>query len=318
MKKERINILIASDTNYASYYGVMLTSLFENNKESLFDIYFLTDKSLKGEDSKKFELLTSKYDAQLFVIPVNVNLVKTFPEVAHIKLPAYYHLSLSNLLPQTVHKIIYLDGDIIINGDIRPLWDIDLSTYACAQVVNCTYFDDDYYIRLGYEKKWNYYNNGVAVYNVDYLREIDFSNMAIRYINENKEKVYWMDQDAENALLYDKMLSLPITYNYQTLFLHHSDWDNYDEDFRKQVMDIASNPIVIHYCGHLKPWDFRYYMMPYGKIWRGVCKRSLWSDAYSKYPRNKYIKFLIKRLFFPFLLKRKRDEEYIAESLRLS
>ena len=316
--KEHINILIASDTNYASFYGVMLTSLFESNKDSLFDVYFLTDKSLKEEDSEKFELLTSKYNAHLFVIPVNVDLVKTFPEVAHIKLPAYYHLCLSNLLPNSVHKIIYLDGDIIVNGSLRSLWDTDLSSFACAHVVNCTYFDDDYYTRLGYEKKWNYYNNGVAVYNVDYLRKIDFSNMAIRYINENKDKVYWMDQDAENALLYDKMLSIPITYNFQTLFFHHSDWDNYDLLFRRQIMDVASNPIIIHYCGHLKPWDFRYYLMPYGKIWRKVCKHSLWQEAYSKRPYSKYIKFWIKRIFFPLLLIKKRNAEYIVESKKYS
>ena len=315
---ERINILIASDTNYASYYGIMLTSLFEKNRECLFDVYFLTDKTLTGEDADKFGKLTSSYNARLFVIPVDVDLVKTFPEVAHIKLPAYYHLSLSNLLPQSVHKIIYLDGDIIINGDIRPLWETNIDNYACAQVVNCTYFDNDYYERLGYDKKWNYYNNGVSVYNVDYLRKISFSDMAIHYINENKDKVYWMDQDAENALLYDKMLSLPITYNYQTLFLHHSDWDNYDENFRHQVMAAADNPVIIHYCGHLKPWDFRYYMMPYGRIWRETCRNSLWSEAYQKRPHSKYIKFWIKRLIFPFMLKKKRDEEYIVESRKYS
>lgn len=312
--KERINILIASDSNYAPYYGVMLTSLFDTNRDSLFDVYFLTDKSLTGKDKEKFEKLTASLGARLFVLPVNVDLVKTFPEVAHIKLPAYYHLALANLLPKSVHKVIYMDGDMIINGDIRPLWEVDLSKYACAQVVNCTFFDDDYYNRLEYDKKWSYYNNGVSIYNLDYLREINFSEVAIRYINEHKDKVYWMDQDAENALLYDKMLRLPIEYNFQTLFLHHSDWDNYDETFRKQVLDVASHPVVIHYCGHLKPWDFRYYKMPYGCIWREVCSRSLWPDAYKKRPLWNYLKFIVKRVLFPQRLDRARRREYIDEA----
>lgn len=114
------------------------------------------------------------------------------------------------------------------------------------------------------------------------------------------------------------MLSLPITYNYQTLFFHHSDWDYYDDSFRKQVMDVASNPVIIHYCGHLKPWDFRYYKMPYGKIWQDVCRRSLWPDAYQRCPICKYVKFWIKRLFLPFILDKKRDAEYIIDSRRYS
>jgi len=42
---EKINILIASDVNYAPYYGVMLTSIFENNKSLSFVIYLLTDET---------------------------------------------------------------------------------------------------------------------------------------------------------------------------------------------------------------------------------------------------------------------------------
>lgn len=310
---DRINILIASDTNYAAYYGIMLTSLFQTNPDSLFDIYFLTDKTLSGEDAVKFDKLTKNHNARLFVIPVNVDLVKTFPEVAHIKLPAYYHLSLSNLLPDSVHKIIYMDGDIIVNGDIRPLWNVDLINYACAQVINCTFFDEDYYNRLGYDKKWSYYNNGVSVYNLDYLREINFSDIAIRYINENKDKVYWMDQDAENALLYDKILSLPITYNFQTLFFHHSDWDHYDDSFRKQVLEVAANPVVIHYCGHLKPWDRKYYGMPYDKEFRKFMKKSYWPNQYGTMSLKKRLKLHIKRILFPWKIRERIDTEYTKE-----
>ncbi len=316
--EERINILIASDTNYAPFYGIMLTSLFESNRDCLFDVYFLTDKTLSESDTEKFKKLATSYNANIIIIPVDVDLVKTFPEVSHIKLPAYYHLSLSNLLPESVHKIIYLDGDIIVNGDVRPLWNVDLTDYACAQVVNCTFFDDDYYNRLEYNKKWSYYNNGVAVYNVDCLRKIGFSDAAIRYINENKDKVYWMDQDVENALLHEKMLSLPITYNYQTLFLHHSDWDYYDDAFRKRVMAVAPNPVIIHYCGHLKPWEFSYFKMPYGRVWRDVCNRSMWPNAYHKRPYSKYVKFWVKRIFLPFLLTKKRNVEYCVESRQFS
>lgn len=37
--KNSINILCATDDNYAPYCGVMLTSLLENNKQYNIDIY---------------------------------------------------------------------------------------------------------------------------------------------------------------------------------------------------------------------------------------------------------------------------------------
>ena len=54
MNNDRINILIACDKNYAPYYGVMLTSLFYNNKDSVFHIHWITDKFVPQEEKDKF------------------------------------------------------------------------------------------------------------------------------------------------------------------------------------------------------------------------------------------------------------------------
>lgn len=315
---ERISILIASDANYAPYYGIMLTSLFKQNRDSRFDVYFLTDRSLSTDNAHKFDKLTANYGARLFVLPVDIDLVKGFPEVLHIKLPAYYHLSLSNLLPETIHKILYLDGDIIINGNIRPLWEVNLTNYASAQVKDNAFLDEQNYQRLKYNKKWGYYNNGVAIYNLDYLREIDFSNVAIRYIHENKDKVYWMDQDAENALLHEKMLSLPITYNFQTLFMSNLHWNTYSIDFQNEILNVAEKPVIVHYCGPLKPWQYQYYKMPYAALWNSVRKKSFWRDSVIRKPHVKFLKHTLKRIFRYSDLLEIRDKEYIRESLHFA
>lgn len=316
--QETINVLIASDINYAPYYGVMLTSLFVHNLDCTFDIHWLTDGSITQKEKEKFISLVKKYKSRLFIYNVNVDLIKKFPTIGHISLPSYYNLEASKLLPTTVHKIIYLDGDMVVNGNIRNLWDVDLSDYACAMVPNCAYYDESNYRRLNYESQWGYYNNGTTIYNIDYLREINFAHKAIDYILGNIEKIKWMDQDVINALLYDKTLALPLKYNFQTLFFEPNRWNSHTESFKKEILEAAGNPVIIHYCGRLKPWQYQYYMMPFGKLWAKTCEQSCWHTALCRKPYLKYIKHLLKRILKRSSLLELRNKEYIEESIRFS
>ena len=56
-----INIVCATDGKYVPYCGVMLTSLFENNKEREVNVYILIDKALNAEGVAKFEKLAKRY-----------------------------------------------------------------------------------------------------------------------------------------------------------------------------------------------------------------------------------------------------------------
>ena len=115
MNKERINILIASDINYAPYYGVMLTSLFENNRNSSFDVFLLTDNTWSKTETIKFETLCKKNNSNFYVRIINdVEITDSFPLSAHLNRATYYNLNAANLLPSTIHRVIYMDGDMIV------------------------------------------------------------------------------------------------------------------------------------------------------------------------------------------------------------
>ena len=67
MKNDILNILCATDDNYAPYYGVMLTSLFMNNKDSQFDVYLLTDTTWTEKETKRFKKLCGQYNSRFIV-----------------------------------------------------------------------------------------------------------------------------------------------------------------------------------------------------------------------------------------------------------
>ena len=285
-----------------------------NNQESRFDIHMLTGSTWTEKVSVKFEKLVAKYNSEFHVHVVDEQQMANFPLCGHLTLPTYYNLCASDLLPDSIHRIIYMDGDMIVNGDIRPLWELDLQGKACAQVLGAAYYEDSQYYRLGFDKRYGVSNNGVVLYDLDKIREMNFSQKAIQFILDNPDKVTWMDQDAMNALLYDKTLRLPFYYNFQTLALTKERWQYYDEDFRKQVLESAKNPIVIHYTGRDKPWQFRYYGYPFGLLWDRYCGQSYWKNAKQRRPFVKYMKYLVKRLFWRSSFKRKCDAIYVSEA----
>ena len=49
---ERINILCATDNNYAPYCGIMLTSLFESNRDCGFNVFVFVDGCLSNANQK--------------------------------------------------------------------------------------------------------------------------------------------------------------------------------------------------------------------------------------------------------------------------
>jgi lipopolysaccharide biosynthesis glycosyltransferase len=317
MAKERINILIGSDVNYAPYYGVMLTSLFMNNRESHFDVYLLTDNSWTVEETMKFERLTGKYNSNFFVFVVDASEMESFPRTTHISKPTYYRLKAPSLLPESIHKVLYLDGDIIINGDIFSLWTTDITDFAIAGVDDTIYYEDEVYARLGYDKSYGYFNAGVALYNLDYWRNNHVSDMAIRYIRDDRNKIKWMDQDVINALLFNKKKRLPLKYNLQNRLLFAREWTFFDDSFRKEILQEMINPVIVHYCGPDKPWSFRYYHSPYSELYHYYRRNSLWVNAIDHRPFIKYIKFLVKRIINHPSLDENVSEKYIKEALEL-
>ena len=303
---ERINILCATDNNYAPYHGVMLTSLFINNRDSQFDVYMLMDDTWDDSETSKFVQLCAKYDSEFHLIKVDNSVIKDFPQREHITLPTYYRLLACELLPKTIHKILLLDGDIIIRGDIRPLWNINLEGYAFAGVEDMDSITGDCFSRLGYDCEFGYYNAGVSLYNFDYWRDNHVSEQLVELIRTQPDRMKWMDQDAVNFLLHDKRYKLPLRYNFQVYYLDHTWWDLYSDDFHKEIESECQSAIIIHYNGRLKPWSFRYNGFPFARLWKHYQRLSLWEikDNSSWFKR---FKRCVKRVFFPWLAYENRN-----------
>lgn len=245
------------DHRFIKYCVVMLVSLFENNKDEKFGIHIVAD-DLQDKDKQLMQESLQKYGHQLHFYDVSPDLLKGYPisSDSHITLSTYYRLFLPNILSKEIHKIIYLDCDLVVRGSIRNLWDIDISQYAIGCVEDMLSSgmpqQDRPADRLHYNPTDSYFNAGVLVVNLDYWREHNIVHQCMEYIEKYPERLQFYDQDVLNAVLHNQKLFIPFIWNMQEGFyrrrrrINKNTWAELDQ--------AMMNPTILHYTGKKKPW----------------------------------------------------------------
>ena len=126
------------------------------------------------------------------------NLKNHFTPLAQLRLFA-------DMIPEIPYKVIYLDTDTVVNGDLKELFKIDISNYELAAV-------KDLYNWLN-PNRWKvkkYFNSGVLLLNMKEIRKTKLFKKS-RELVANK-KMISPDQDALNFLV-KKKLMLPEKFN---------------------------------------------------------------------------------------------------------
>ncbi|MDY3063131.1 MAG: glycosyltransferase family 8 protein [Bacteroidaceae bacterium] len=296
--KTTMNIVCATDDNYVPLCGIMLTSLFENNKDCHIDTYIITSDLNKKNKSQLEALSTSKtgYDTTIHFCETSEQTFKNCPirKGDHVSLAAYYRLLTPLILPTHVEKVLYLDCDIIITDSLYQLYNTDISDVslaACAEhdgEIGKLQVSESHITRLGYPIKWGYFNSGVLLINLSYWRKNNISNTLIDYISNNKEKCLLHDQDALNAVLGGQKKFIPYKYNFMT-YLFTPGYATYNKD-----VFLEERPAIIHYCTPTKPWDWYLYDYPFSKQREHYRTISPWKNWENNMPMKKKLirKFL--------------------------
>ena len=214
--------------------------------------------------------------------------------MSYWSIATYYRLYASELLPESVHRILYLDCDIIVNGKLDYLWEIDMTDKAAGVVPDIFEYDGHFQRQLHYPEEAGYFNAGVVLINVDYWREHNIGLRCFDFLANHYDIIEGNDQDVLNAVLWNSKISLPLTYNYQIQYLKDNFYINLTK-YRQEIESTKMNPIIIHYAAPEKPWNVLYYKMPYKKIWWQYKLKSPWWYILPQLPQRKTIKYLAKR-----------------------
>lgn len=199
-------------------YPSMVTaakSLLRNS--SVEKIYFLI------EDDEFPEWLPPQIET------INVSGQKFFPKSGinfqtHFTYMSLLRVCYTKLFPD-LGRILQLDVDTVVVDNIDPLWDTDLDNAWFAAVL------EDYSSYKPYGPK--YYNIGVAMFNLDKIRNDKADDRLIKFLNKTRAK--YIDQDAWNRFGIGKDVTLPVRYN------------------ECIVTGYTDSPAIIHFAGY-KEW----------------------------------------------------------------
>lgn len=270
-----INVLCSTDNTYVPYCGIMLTSLFENNKCPL--NVFIICNNLSKDGKEALASLGKTYGNLITFIHVDEEVTSGFPirERDHVSLATYYRLFATKILPEDIDRILYLDCDMIINGNIDELYSCDLTDKSMACTLDEDYMSDAKYARLGLSGPKTYFNAGMILINLQYWREHNIHDKCMQCIADIPEKLLLHDQDTLNVVLKDTVKLVSVTYNMQTglLYVGQRIGDEVKDDIQASIY----NPVIIHYTGPRKPW-LKHYHHPYIGHFRYYMKKSPWRE----------------------------------------
>lgn len=241
-----MNIAVGLSGNYLNHLIVMATSVCENNKRDI-DLYALVeefseeDKKFYFEKMEKYENLTTHF------IDISKEDVKGFPLTQYFKISTFFRVLLATKLSEDVKKILYLDVDLIVDNCLDELWDVEVdSAHPIAAVKEESL--RKYNNRLSIPDEYSYVNAGVLLLNMEEIRKQNLFEKVKDYIHDNAEHLMWLDQDALNASLYDKIKYVNNKWNYHNYFIVERKSD-------KKIILELDNPHIVHYTGPVKPWN---------------------------------------------------------------
>ena len=264
--------------------GVMLFSVCVNNPDINILFHIVVDESVTEENKRDILQTTSNFIAKNIVFYlVDSQLTRQFPlhKGTRITQATYYRLFLTDILPSTIDKVLYLDGDIIVRKTLLPLWKIDLTDYAIGGAFDWAEGRKEIYTRLGYPSTKGHFNAGVLLINLSYWRIHNLKKAFVEYVWNYSDRIKYEDQDVLNVVLQDQKLLIPIKYNFQTGFLKKIPEWNYLK-YEEEVNEGLSDPVIVHYTERYKPWyadtfpyhPYRNCFLKYQRktMWKGVCR----------------------------------------------
>jgi lipopolysaccharide biosynthesis glycosyltransferase len=245
-----IPVILNFDKAYLLPATVTIFSLLKNHPGREFKIYLIIAES-NPIWMKPLTDMVKKMGSEVIVKSVNLGLLSDVKLNKHFTLATYFRLFAANLIEEP--KALYLDSDILINGDLTELWETDLGDYPIAAVED--FMIDDFH-RLDLSSDTGYFNSGVMVLQLNEWRKLDLGSTTMDYITEFPEKIIYADQCGLNAVLQGNWYHLPPKWNYQSHEIQDSEFILNKSYFSKNHWNEALNqPKIIHFTGLPKPWN---------------------------------------------------------------
>ena len=266
------------DGRYSKFAGITMASIFENTTSEV-TVNILHDNTMTINNFEKFVYLAGKYGQHVKFYNVEricankINEIKTrFPQVLshRVTIGTMYRLLITDIFPESIKKIIYLDSDMIVNLDINELWKIELGDKALAAVpesqADTSFFKQvsrvHHLISSEKVKYEDYFNVAVMSANLDKLRaEKQTLQRGMEFVFDTPECVAH-DQDLLNYCFGNDYVHLPNRF------------DRFITSERAEKQSVRN--VIYHFTGSNPTMNFR---DPLNRLYFQYFEKTPWFNA---------------------------------------
>ena len=243
---QEIPVCFATDDNYVPFLAIAITSLLDNASKNNFYRIFVLTTSLKQENIDSIlKHQTENSSIEFISLARELDKIK---DMFHLRdyysKETYYRIFIPNLFPQ-YNKVLYLDCDITVLGDISQLYNTQIHGYyvgAAVEEVMQKYEVFGNYVEQadGINRK-DYFNAGILLINCRRWRNNLIAERFVDLLNRYKFRVV-QDEDYLNVLCNGNVKRISLGWN-KTSFKN--------EDFEDKDLKI------IHWKIIWRPWKYK-------------------------------------------------------------
>ena len=262
-----VPVVLAADDNYVPMLTTTIYSMLKNASTSFHYDVVVIGRDIPAERRSVMSRFLSRFPNMTlrFVDPnpiVGAYELKT--NNAHIGIETYYRFLIQELLP-FYDKVLYLDSDLVVEGDVSELFSSDLGDDLLAAVHDIDFLGNlnlDDGVRMRYSKEvlrlddpYGYFQAGVLLLNTRALRGLCTVGEWLEAVSNSK--FIYDDQDVLNSRCQGRVRYLDYRWNVMNdcrgrvgkLFsiAPASVYDSY--------LASREDPAIVHYAGADKPWN---------------------------------------------------------------
>ena len=294
-----MNVVYASDDNFAEIMGVSICSLFENNKDVAEIVVYVLEENFSDENKQKLEALAKAYGRTIKRIPTTsiINELSTLHQDRG-GASQFSRLFLSKLLPDNCTRVLYLDCDTCIRKNIENFYNQDLNGNTVCGVMDC--ISKQHRTVLGLEENDIYINSGMMLVDLSSWKQNLIENKITNIIKKFNGKVPYADQGILNLALQGKIKLVHPCYNCMSIFtaFGFDDLLKYRKpsacDSSVEIEEAKKNPSIVHFVTLFcisRPW-FKKSSGPFFDEWKHYKQISPWQNASERNPKKNLFQYL--------------------------
>ncbi|MBQ2814129.1 MAG: glycosyltransferase family 8 protein [Akkermansia sp.] len=259
MSQEMIHVCVISDANYHVPTTVALTSLKANLRPEVRCCVHYVCTSGQGWQREVIEQL-SEPGFDIRWVEAQLGPYAELKEQTHVAVSALVKFDLPYLLPE-VDKVLYLDGDILVTGDVAALYATDLTEHYMAAVRDMGGEETRHLHELVGVPQ--YFNSGVMLLNLEQMRCDELPEKLLRSKLQSPPTWTCMDQDVINDVMRGRVLNLPPRYNAMIPLFQNPMYGYTMAQINKfygcdyaDMGHLAADAVIIHFAGesYRRPW----------------------------------------------------------------